>query len=174
MSNDDAIDQFAAGKFAMMVIANSRFEQIQRTAAGWDGKNLGLAPIPGNTADSLGPAIIGGWWAVMSDKSEHKEAAAKFIAYMAGPAAAALWNVPGEQVPTYRSLSSRPEMQEPKRENLRLTADQLSSRGITLPPRCNWARTQADLNLATQQVALGQQSLDDALAQAEQSTNDRQ
>ncbi len=174
MSSNDAIDQFAAGRYAMMIIANSRFEQIQRTAAGWDGSQLGIAPVPGVTAGEAGPALLVGWWAVQWSKSPNSEAASKFIAYMSGPEGAKLWNVPGEQIPTYRSIAERPEMAEPKREGLRATADIVARNGELMPGKCNWGRTQADFNLATQQVILGQATLDDALRQAEQATNDRQ
>jgi len=174
MSSDDAIDQFAAGRYAMMIIANSRFEQIQRTANGWDGSQLGIAPVPGVTADHPGPAMLVGWWGVEWSKSPNSEAAAKFISYMSGPKGAALWNVPGEQIPTYRSVAERPEMQEPSRAALRQTAEIVADNGVLMPGKCNWGRTQADFNLATQQVVLGQASVDDALRQAEQATNDRQ
>jgi multiple sugar transport system substrate-binding protein len=174
MSSDDAIDQLAAGNVAMMVIANSRFEQLQRTAAGWDGANLAIGPVPGVTAGEAGPAILSGWWAVQWNRSPNAEAAAKFISYMSGPEGAALWNVPGEQVPTYRSLSDRAEMAEPKREHLRTTAQLLADSGVLMPGKCNWGRTLADFNLATQQVVLGQTTLEDALRQAETATNERQ
>ncbi len=174
MSSDDAIDQFAAGRYGMMIIANSRFEQIQRTAAGWDGSQLGIAPVPGVTAAEPGPALLVGWWAVQWSKSPNSEAAAQFISYMSGPEGAKLWNVPGEQIPTYRSVAERPEMAEPAREGLRITAEIVAENGELMPGKCNWGRTQADFNLATQQVILGQASIEDALRQAEQATNDRQ
>ena len=174
MSSDDAIDQFAAGRYAMMIVANSRYEQIQRTAAGWDGSLLGIAPVPGVTDDEPGPALLVGWWAVQWAGSPNSEAAAKFISYMSGVEGAMLWNVPGEQIPTYRSIAERPEMAEPVREGLRATAEIVAANGELMPGKCNWGRTQADFNLATQQVVLGQASLDDALRQAEHSTNDRQ
>lgn len=174
MSSDDAIDQFAAGRYAMMIVANSRYEQIQRTAAGWDGSQLGIAHVPGVTEDKPGPALLVGWWAVEWAKSPNSEAAAKFISYMSGVEGAKLWNIPGEQIPTYRSIAERREMDDPARAGLRATSDIVVQSGELMPGRCNWGRTQADFNLATQQVVLGQASLDEALRQAEQSTNDRQ
>jgi multiple sugar transport system substrate-binding protein len=69
LTSDDAIDQFAAGRYAMQVIANSRFEQIQRTASGWDRDNLGIAPIPSGSPDRPGPALVSGWFAVAWAKS---------------------------------------------------------------------------------------------------------
>ena len=65
-------------------------------------------------------------------------------------------------------------MDDPKREGLRATAEIIAKNGELMPGKCNWGRTQADFNLATQQVVLGQATLDDALRQAEQATNDRQ
>ncbi|MBM6595323.1 ABC transporter substrate-binding protein [Microvirga pudoricolor] len=174
MSSDDAIDQFAAGRYAMMIIANSRYEQLQRTAAGWDGAKLAIAPVPGVKAGKPGPALLVGWWAVQWSKSPNQKAAAKFINYMSGPQGASLWNIPGEQIPTYRSVAERPEMSDPIRQGIRATSEILASSGVLMPGKCNWGRTQADFNLATQQVVLGQAKIEDALREAEQATNDRQ
>lgn len=174
MTSDDAIDQMSAGRYGMQVIANSRYEQMQRTASGWKKDDLAVAPIPGASKDKPGPALVTGWFAVAWRKSPRLEAATKFIDHMAGPEAMSLWNVPGAQVPMLRSLAKRPEMQDPKNAHLRQVSEQFAKAGQFMPGKCNWARTLADFNLATQQVVLGQRTPAAALKEAEQATQGRQ
>jgi multiple sugar transport system substrate-binding protein len=174
MTSDDAIDQFAAGRYGMMVIANSRFEQIQRTAAGWNKDDLGLAAIPGWTADKPGPAIVTGWFAVAWRNSPRLAAAARFIDHMTNADAMAGWTNPGGQVPMLKSLAATPAMAEPAVAHLRAVSAQFAASGFMMPGQCNWSRTLADFNLATQQIVLGQRTAADALRQAERATQERQ
>jgi multiple sugar transport system substrate-binding protein len=174
MSSDDAIDQLAAGRYAMQFIANSRFEQIQRTAAGWNKDELALAPIPGWTAEKPGPIIISGWSAVAWSKSPNLQLAAKFIDFMTDGDAMALWTSPGGQLPLVKSVAEGPLMQDPKNAPGKMTAEFMSKTGKMMPGNCNWARTLSDFNLATQQLVLGQKTAAEAMKQAEKATQDRQ
>lgn len=174
LTSDDAIDQFAAGRFAMQIVANSRFEQIQRTAAGWDRNQLGMAPIPSWTQDRPGPALVAGWFAVAWTKSPRVAAAARFIDHMTGPDSMALWSLTGGQVPMLHSVAARPEMSQPQFQHLRDTASIWSAGGTFMPAACNWTRTLSDFNLATQQVVLGQRTLAEAVKGIERATQDRQ
>jgi multiple sugar transport system substrate-binding protein len=174
MTSDDAIDQFAAGRFAMQVISNARFEQIQRTAAGWNKDDLVMAPIPGWTADRPGPSISTGWFAVAWRPSPRVRDAMRFVDHMATPEAMQLWSVPGGQVPMLRSVADSPVMQQPENAPLKQVAGFLGVSGFAMPSQCAWARTLADFNLATQQVVLGQRNVTEALRQAERATQDRQ
>jgi multiple sugar transport system substrate-binding protein len=174
MTSDDAIDQFAAGRYGMMVIANSRFEQIQRTAAGWNKDDLAQTAIPGWTAEKAGPAIITGWFAVAWRNSPRLREAARFIDHMTNAEGMALWNSPGGQVPMLKSLAALPRMSEPANLPARQVSEHFASTGFMMPGQCNWSRTLADFNLASQQVVLGQRSLAEALRQAERATQERQ
>jgi len=174
MTSDDAIDQFAAGRYAMMLISNARFDQIQRTASGWSREDLGVAPIPGWTADRPGPALLTGWFASAWRGSPRLRDAMRFIDHMTNAEAMALWNLPGMQVPMLKSVADRPEMALPQNAHLRDIAGFFAASGYAMPSDCVWGRTLADFNLATQQVVLGQRSVQDALRQAERATQDRQ
>jgi multiple sugar transport system substrate-binding protein len=174
MTSDDAIDQFAAGRYAMQVVGSSRFEQIQRLASGWNKDHLGMAPIPSWTAGAIGPQPIVGWYAVAWRKSPRLEAAAKFIDYMASPASMALWTELGGQVPMTKSLLASAKVQAPQFAPLREVAGFMGKGAVFLPGNCNWSRTFADFNLATQQVILGKAPVGDALKQAAKATADRQ
>ncbi|UFN47899.1 sugar ABC transporter substrate-binding protein [Roseomonas sp. OT10] len=174
MTSDDAIDQFAAGRYAMQIVANSRFEQIQRTAAGWNREDLGMLPIPNWTTERPGPTLISGWSAVVWRNSPRLREATRFVEHMTSPATMALWTDPGAQVPMLRSLLDTPAMAEPRNAPQRQVAEMFGASGLAMPGQCNWARTLADFNLATQQVVLGQRSVEDALKRAERATQDRQ
>ncbi|WP_431284325.1 ABC transporter substrate-binding protein [Humitalea sp. 24SJ18S-53] len=174
MTSDDAIDQFAAGRYAMEVISNARFDQIQRTASGWNKADLGLAPIPGWTADRPGPTLTTGWFATAWRASPRVRDATRFIDHMANAEAMALWNLPGMQVPMLKSLVARPEMQLPENAHLTQIANFFAASGFSMPSQCAWGRTLADFNLATQQVVLGQRDAMAAMRIAERATQDRQ
>ena len=173
-TSDDAIDQFAAGRYAMQVIANSRFEQIQRTAAGWNKDDLAMVPTPSWTEGRPGPQIIGGWFGVAWRGSPRVQQAIRFLDHMTNAEAMALWNLPGQQVPMLISLARRPEMQQPEYAHLRQVAEFFAEAGYSMPSTCAWSRTLAAFNLATQQVVLGQRNAMDALRIAERATQDRQ
>jgi multiple sugar transport system substrate-binding protein len=173
-TSDDAIDQFAAGRYAMQIIANSRFEQIQRTAAGWNKDDLALAPTPGWTSQQIGPQVIGGWFACAWRGSPRVQEAIRFVDHMTNAEAMARWNLPGQQVPMLHSVAQRPEMARPEYAHLRQVAEFLAAAGFSMPSTCAWSRTLADFNLATQQVVLGQRSAIEALRIAERATQDRQ
>lgn len=174
MTSDDAIDGFAAGRFAMEVISNARFEQIQRTAAGWNKDDLLMLPIPGWTADRAGPALVTGWYAVAWRNSPRVREASRLIAHLSSPEAMRLWTVLGGQVPMLRSMLAAPEMAQPANVHLRRAAETMQAAGVSMPSQCAWARTLADFNLATQQVVLGQRNATEALRLAERATQDRQ
>lgn len=174
MTSDDAVDQFSAGRYAMQIVANSRFEQIQRNAAGWNKDDLGMAPVPGWTSAKPGPHLVTGWFAVASRKSPNLQAAARFIDHMSSPASVALWSDPGGQVPTLKSVAAQPNMQGEATASLRQVAEFFGKSSAFMPGTCNWSRTLADFNLATQQVVLGQASAPDALKQAAKATAERQ
>lgn len=174
MTSDDAIDQFAAGRYAMQVIGSSRFEQIQRLASGWNKDDLGMAPIPSWTKGAVGPQPVVGWYAVAWRKSPRLDAAAKFIDYMSSASSMALWTELGGQIPMTKSLMASAKVQAPQFAPLREAAGFMEKGAVFLPGACNWSRTFADFNLATQQVILGKTTVEEALKQAAKATADRQ
>jgi ABC-type glycerol-3-phosphate transport system substrate-binding protein len=174
MTSDDAIDQFAAGRYAMQIISNARFDQIQRTAAGWNKDDLAMAAIPGWTADKPGPAVMAGWYAAAWRGSPRVRDAMRFIDHMANAEAMTMWNLPGMQVPMLHSVARRPEMQLPENRHLQQIAGFFAASGMSMPSQCAWGRTLADFNLATQQVVLGQRTAIEAMRIAERATQDRQ
>ena len=174
MTSDDAIDQFAAGRYAMQIIGNTRFEQIQRTASNWNKDDLGMAPIPTWTAGKIGPQPVVGWYAVAWRKSPRLDAAAKFIDYMTSAASMGLWTEPGGQMPMNKSLMASAKLKTPQLAPLRDAASFMEKGAVFMPGACNWSRTFADFNLATQQVILGKAPVADALKQAAKATADRQ
>ena len=122
----------------------------------------------------MGPHLLTGWFAAIAETSDHKEAAALFVDYMTNSESAALWNMPGGQVPMMRSVAARPEMQEPEFAHLQETSELMAETGTLIPGVCNWARTLADFNLATQRVVLGEITPEEAVAEMAEATAARQ
>jgi len=174
MTSDDAIEQFTAGKYAMQIIANSRFERIQKEAVGWQGAQLAVAPFPSTVKGKVGPHLMTGWFAAVSESSKNKQDAAKFVDFMTNSESAGLWSVLGGQVPMMKSVAARPEMQKPETANLKQVADLMKASGSYLPGACNWARTLADFNLATQKVVLNKADITAATKEMQKATADRQ
>ena len=174
MTSDDAIDQFAAGRYAMQIIANTRFEQIQRMASNWNKDDRGMAPMPAWTAGATGPQLVSGWYAVAWRKSPRLDAATKFIDYMTSAASMGLWAEIGGQMPMNKSLMSSAKMKAPQFAPLLQAAAFMEKGAAFIPAACSWSRTFADFNLATQQVILGKAPVADALKQAAKATADRQ
>ncbi|MEO7242928.1 MAG: sugar ABC transporter substrate-binding protein [Variovorax sp.] len=174
MTSDDAIEQFTAGKYAMQIIANSRFERIQKEAVGWDAAKLGIAPIPSTVKGKVGPHLLTGWFAAVSESSKNKPEAAKFVDFMTNSDSAKLWTVMGGQVPMMKSVAVQPEMQTPATSNLKQVAELMKETGSYMPGACNWSRTLADFNLATQKVVLGKADATGAAKEMQKATADRQ
>ncbi|MGE0798306.1 MAG: ABC transporter substrate-binding protein [Lautropia sp.] len=170
---DDVIDQFIAGKVATASSGNGRYGNVQQKAA-WDVRALDILPWPSFDAKKPGPQLMSGWFAAISRDSRHKDAAAKFVAYMTGPEGMALWTEPGGQVPLFRSVFERPEFKDARYDYLRKLARLWADSEVWLPAECNASRTFVDLNTATQRVILGKVPALDALREAEAATRARQ
>ena len=76
---DDIQDQFAAGRFAMAQAFTPRFQQFQRIAAGYDGKQLAVSPWP--SFGGRPPAVVlGPYWTIgMAAGSANKPAAGAIL-----------------------------------------------------------------------------------------------
>ena len=73
-----------------------------------------------------------------------------------------------------KSVTASPEMQKPAAANLKQVADLMKASGSYLPGACNWSRTLADFNLATQKVVLNKSDAMTAAKEMQKATTDRQ
>ena len=170
---DDVIDQFIAGKVATASSGNGRFGNVVQKAA-WGGKELGILPWPSFDRTKPGPQLMSGWFAAISKDSKHKEAAARFVAFMTGPEGMELWTEPGGQVPLFQSVFDKPQFKDARYDYLRDLAKLWAKSEVWLPAECNASRTFVDLNTATQRVVLGKEPPLKALQEAEAATKARQ
>lgn len=172
-NNDDAFDQFVAGRAAIVGQSFARFSTIQ-TLVAWDKTALGLAPWPSWTADKAGPAIASAWYATIWRKSPRTKEAARFVEYMIGPQASAIWTETGDLLPLRHSVAALPQFASAKYAHLKDSMKIMEETGVFTPAGCNVTRTLGDFNVATQRVVLGNVSPMDALAEAEKASNRRQ
>jgi hypothetical protein len=77
-------------------------------------------------------------------------------------------------MPMNKSLMSSAKIKTPQFAPLLQAAAFLEKGAVFMPGACNWSRTFADFNLATQQVILGKAPVADAMKQAAKATADRQ
>jgi multiple sugar transport system substrate-binding protein len=172
-NTDDILEQFAAGKFAMVVAPYARFESSYATAT-WGKENLAVLPWPNWTPDKSGPQIVTGWFVSGWNKSKNVAQAARFIEYMVSKDAVRLWSTVGGQVPTRTSIFQDEQFKKPEFEYMRTMASAWSTWSFMLPAACNTARFDADLNTAVHRVALGEMKPLDALKEAEKKFSERQ
>lgn len=172
-SLDDVLDRFTSGRVAMASSGISRIANI-KAAASWDSAQLGLMAWPSFDGAKSSPQTMSGWFAAISKDSPAKEEAAKWVNYMISAEASKLWADPGIQVPLRKSVFGEPKMQEPQFEWMRDMYKLWQDAAYWPPSECNVARTYTDLNLAVQQVILGQKTPDEALKEAEEATLARQ
>jgi len=173
-SLDDMLDHFAAGRNAIVSSGIVRYEKIKTDAAGWDGKEVGIAPWPSYDGKKPSPQTISGWFAVVSKDSPNKELAAKFVEFITNKESTALWTDPGGQVPLRKSTWQQEKFKDAKYDWMRTMANFWQEAGYWPPPQCNVARTYVDLNQAVHQVLLKGRSPTDALKDAEKATLARQ
>jgi multiple sugar transport system substrate-binding protein len=111
---DDIQDQFAAGRFAMCQAFAPRFQQFQRIAAGYDGKELAVSAWP--SFGSRPPAVLlGPYWTIgMSAASQNKAAAGAFLESLYSPDASLKWAQNAGLIPDRRSVLSNPWFEKPE------------------------------------------------------------
>ncbi|HSI39019.1 MAG TPA: sugar ABC transporter substrate-binding protein [Xanthobacteraceae bacterium] len=173
-NTDDILEQFAAGRFAMVIAPFARFENAAKTAT-WDGAaNLAVMPWPTWDGERSGPQIVTGWFLAAWKNSKNLPAATKFIDYMVSEDGVRLWATVGGQVPTRSSVFNDARFQAPQYGYMRTMRQAWSDWSFMLPTGCNTARFDADLNAAVHRVVLGEAAAPAALKEAEGKFLERQ
>ena len=101
-TTEDAVNDFAAGKYGMIYAISSRMRQIQESAV-FDPSVIKMMLLP--TYDGVGnsPLIVGGWCIGVWSGGQNKEAAGKFVEFMFNKESDSIWLTVGGQVPTRKS-----------------------------------------------------------------------
>ncbi|MFK8253202.1 ABC transporter substrate-binding protein [Ancylobacter terrae] len=173
-NTDDLLEQFAAGRYAMVVAPFARYENAVKSAT-WNGAaNLAVMPWPTWDGARSGPQIVTGWFLAAWRNSKNLAAATTFIDYLISKDGVLLWSTVGGQVPTRSSVFDDPKFQTPQFAYMRTMQKAWSDWSFMLPTRCNTARFDADLNAAVHRVVLGEADAAKALKEAEAKFTERQ
>lgn len=170
---DDLMDQFAAGRYAMVLGPYARYTKAQQDA-NWDKNQLAIIPFPNWTADRSGPQRVAGWWVAAWSKSPRLKEAGKWIELLVSREGVKVWSVVGGQIPTRTSEFKDPEYRKPEYDYMRTAVDAWREWSWILPVNCNTSRFDADLNLAVARVAAGDKTPEQALIEAEKKFEERQ
>lgn len=164
---DDSWDLFLSGRAAAILNASTRAGQVAGRAS-WDASGLGIAALPGITADKAGPSVANAWYVTVWDKSPNRAAAIDFVGYLVGEAGARAWALTGKQPALRASVLEAPEMAEPGYALVRQLGRAIAAASADLPAECRADRVYADLNEATQAVLVNGAAPREALQQAEE------
>ncbi len=170
---DDIVDQFCAGRYAMIVGPSARFTSIQQNAT-WDPEQLAILQWPNWTDERHGPFTVKGWWAAIWSGSRNGNEAAKFLEYMISPEAQMIWAKIGGQVPTRLSVFTDPYFEMPQNRFMHDLVKGWSGWSWLNPIYFNMSGYEDDLNEATQKVILRNEDPMHALKEAEKKFMERQ
>ncbi len=95
-SQEDLIDGFCAGKYAVITAAASRYASCVANAT-FDPSAVKLAHFPSWAGNDYGYDILSGWCVGINSKSEKEDAAGKFIDYLFSPESEKIWVEVGGQ-----------------------------------------------------------------------------
>lgn len=163
---EDLLDQFVAGRYAMMVAATARVDAVRKMVK-FGGEHIGVLRWPTWTPDQPSPQQVQGFWIGVWSKSRNAQAAARFIEFVTSPSAVRSMAVIGGQVPQRLSVLADPELKKPAYDFMAGVAAGWRDGGFILPTRCNMATFDADLNTAVQRVLVGAMAPMAALKEAE-------
>lgn len=171
---DDLYKDFCSGKYAMIMGAGVRMAKLQEEAT-FDPEAVQMMLLPGFEEGKASPTPIAGWSVGVWSGSKNKEAAGKLVEYMINPESDKLWVTVGGQVPVRKStVESEAEFfAQEKNAYLAVMADGFANAGWAQPTDFGITGWRVDLNTVAQDVLANGMSLEEALAKAEQTFNDR-
>lgn len=172
-SSDDIVDQFIAGKYAIINGPFVRYKRIQDEAT-WDGAQLKVMRWPNWTPERYGPVTVKGWWAAVWRDSPNVEAAGRFLEHMISPESVEIWATVGGQVPTRMSVMEDPMFQADEFDYMWQLVNGWEDWSWLNPVSCNMSGYEADISEATHKYLLEDADALAVLQEAEQKFIDRQ
>lgn len=167
-SQEDLIQGFAAGKYAMITAAAVRVPTI-RTMVTFDPLDVQLAHFPSWSGETFGPGILSGWGVGIWSKSRHKNEAAKFLEYMINEESEHIWIHTGAQVPFRKSTASKMSdfFEKPENHFLKVMLEAFTQYGWTCPWEFPISGYDLDQNRAAQKILIDGKDVETALTEAE-------
>jgi multiple sugar transport system substrate-binding protein len=167
-NGEDVINDFIAGKYAMIYTISSRMRQIQ-TGATFDPSVVKLMLNPSYDGIGNSPGVVGGWCVGVWSGSQNKEAAGKFLEYMFNVESDSIWLIAGGQVPVRKSTieANQDFLSDPLNSFFPVIAEGFVSAAYFQPtgiPITGYMETQ---NKAAQEIIVNDKPIKEALEDAE-------
>ena len=152
-SAEDLYEQFAAGRMAMITGASVRVSTMQQQVG---VENVGFMLWPSSDGESNAPSAALGWGVGVWSGSEVAASAGKFVDYMTGPEADALWVEVGGQIPMRQSTieAMADFFSQPANEYVVAAANGITHNSWVAPIAFPIGGYRQDLNQAAQDVVL--------------------
>ncbi len=163
-SQEDLIEGFCAGKYAVITAAASRYSTCVNNAT-FDSSCIRLCHFPSWEGDDFGKDILSGWCVGIWSGSEKQEAAAKFIDYLFSVDSEKIWMEVGGQ-PAMRA-STAAEMadllNQPGNEYLTTMTESFSKYGYARPWQYTISGYDKLQNEAAQRILLDGMDISESL-----------
>lgn len=167
---DDAYEAFAAGRVAMMEGASVRVSTLQ---AKMGADKVGLMLWPGEAGKEHSPGMAAGWAVAMWSHGKNLPAAAKFVEYITGPDADAVWVQRAGQLPATPEgrAASVEYLNRPENQYLAVAAQGVAEYSWLVPKDIAAFGFRQVLNKAAQEVLTSGITPEAALQAAERAFN---
>ena len=167
---DDAYEAFAAGRVAMMEGASVRVSALQAKVG---ADKVGVLLWPGENGKPHSPGMTAGWAVAMWAKGRNLAAAAKWVEFLTGPEADAVWVQKGGQLPATPEgrAASAEYLNRPENQYLGVAAEGVAKYGWLVPTDISANGFRQALNKAAQAVLTNGVTPEAALQAAEQTFN---
>lgn len=167
---DDAYEAFASGRVAMMEGASVRVSTLQ---AKMGADKVGLMLWPGEGSHAQSPGMAAGWAVAMWSHGKNLAAAAKFVEYITGPEADAVWVQKAGQLPATPEgrAASADYLNRPENQYLAVAAQGVAEYGWLVPTSLAANGFRQALNKAAQAVLTNGDTPEAALRAAEETFN---
>ena len=167
---DDAYEAFAAGRLAMMEGASVRVSTLQNKVG---ADKVGVLLWPGENGKAHSPGMTAGWAVAMWAKGKNLPAAAKWVEFLTGPEADAIWVQKAGQLPATPEgrAASAEFLNRPENQYLSVAAEGVAKYGWLVPTDISANGFRQVLNKAAQEVLTNGTAPEAALKAAEQTFN---
>jgi multiple sugar transport system substrate-binding protein len=167
-SQEDLIQGFAAGKYAIITAAAVRVPTI-RTMVTFNPLDVKLAHFPSWSGKTFGSGILSGWGVGIWSKSRNKNEAAKLLEYMVNKESERIWILTGTQVPFRSSTLNKMSdyFQKPENNFLKIMMEEFGQLGWTCPWQFPISGYDIQQNAAAQKIIINGKDIKEALTEAE-------
>ncbi len=169
-TTDDAYEAFASGRAAMIEGASVRVSTMQ---AKLGADKVGLMLWPGENGAPHAPAMMAGWAVAAWSHGRHLAEAGRFVEFLTGPKADAIWITAAGQLPMTPEgrAAAADYLSRPENQYLSVAAEGVAKYAWMVPTDLSVNGFRQALNKAAQAVLTGGATAEQALKTAAEDFN---